>query len=375
MNKRVLLAAGLAVLSTNAFATKARMEALSQDANRGSFFIDDSRNIFRNASKVGAMKNFVVTEWGDNNNAADAPAAPHAEGGFFNEAGAFAYGLYFGSDINDQNADRTTRDAAFQDQDNRLNFFLAGDAGVEWGVRLDYANGKTETTGGITTENSALGVGLGVTAGDLEAWANLDLKDESTGATAAGDKFEADLGMEVGASYKFSGMTAFADYSKTGYEYTSAATFKPTEEDSSIQAGLAKVYDHGNGARVFTSVAYKTTKNEDKQSATTTVETKRNTLPVTIGFEADATTWLTLRGSVSQPIIINNSETKNSGTAVTTKSTNANQTDVAAGATLNFGKLKVDGSIGTLNPTNAATESGTLKLDNLMTRVAVAYWF
>ena len=80
MKKHIAIAAGLAVLSTSAFATKARMNALGQGDDRGSFYIQDSRNVFRNASEVNNMTNYVVTEWGTASNTADSVTAPHAEG-------------------------------------------------------------------------------------------------------------------------------------------------------------------------------------------------------------------------------------------------------------------------------------------------------
>ena len=90
--------------------------------------------------------------------------------------------------------------------------------------------------------------------------------------------------------------------------------------------------------------------------------------PLTLGFEADATSWLVLRGSVSQNVLINKTETKG-----VSKGTQANQTSVNAGATLNFGKLKVDGSIG--NAAGTGNQTGVLKTDDLLTRVGVHYWF
>jgi len=375
MKKHLVLATGLALLSTSAFATKARMDAFRQDANRGSLFLEDTRNVFRNAANVNSMKNYVLTEWGVDG-ANDSATAPQAEGGVFREAGNFNYGLYLGSDINNGNSNRTGSDAAFVSNDNNLSLFVGGDMGMEWGLRLNYANNKNE--GSIKKDQSAYGLGLGINMGDLAAWANLDLKDESKGASAAGDKWTADLGLNLGASYKVSGMTVFADYSKTGDEYAAVgAAFKPTHSATDIQVGAAKVYDHGASARTFASVVYTNNKTETKSAATTTSETSSVTLPVTLGFEADATSWLTLRGSVAQPIFLNSLETKSTG-SVTTKVSNTNQANVAAGATLNFGKLKVDGSIGTTTAAAgraAGGSAGLLTLDNLMSRVSVHYWF
>ena len=58
------------------------------------------------------------------------------------------------------------------------------------------------------------------------------------------------------------------------------------------------------------------------------------------------------------------------------KTTTPNSTTVDAGATLNFGKLKVDGSVGTTGTTGtAASKTGVLSTNNMLTRVGVSYWF
>ena len=64
MKKHLVVAAGLAVLSTGAFASKARMAALSQDASYGSFYLEDNRNAFRSSNSVNSMSNYMITEWG-----------------------------------------------------------------------------------------------------------------------------------------------------------------------------------------------------------------------------------------------------------------------------------------------------------------------
>ncbi len=65
MKKQIAIAMGLAVLSTPALATKARLEALGED-HYGSQFIEDNRNIFLNAATVNFHKDIVTYEWGNN---------------------------------------------------------------------------------------------------------------------------------------------------------------------------------------------------------------------------------------------------------------------------------------------------------------------
>ncbi|MDD0852606.1 hypothetical protein HBN50_05835 [Halobacteriovorax sp. GB3] len=350
MKKHVLLATGLAVLSTSAFATKSRMAALGQNTDRGSFYIEDTRNVFRNASALNNTKNYLVTEWGDSN------ASETVEGGFFREMGSFAYGLYLGDEANGT-FDRSNSN--FLKQDNNLDLMFAGDMGVKWGARLHYTSSEDES-GAFKKENDGLGLGLGIEMGAIEVYANLDLKDESKGAATADDKFEGD-GMVLGASYNMGAMTFFADYETNTKEETVSGT--KTETDyTAMTVGVGHIHEVTSTARVFTDIAYATTETEVKGGT----KTETTALPLTVGFESDATSWLTLRGSVKQNVIIN--ETKTDGKK---KSTN-NTTDVAAGATLNFGKLKVDGVIGT---DGSGNENGNLRTDALMSKVAVHYWF
>jgi len=399
MKKQIIVATGLAVLSTSAYATKARMAALGQDQDRGSLYIQDSRNLFRNAAHVNTFKNYVVTEWGSNTaGTADTATAPRAEGGFFREMGAFSYGVYLGNNMDDQQAVRTgngyasgaTNDfgtGGLLDMDNNIDLYFGGDMGIQWGAALRYgAKQETEDSSDADKkrEHSYMGLSLGMIMGDLDAYASMKLKDESlgNGAAAAGsnnDKWEGG-GMQVGLGYNLGDLRIFADYAKEDAEYTANGASKNETSQTSIKAGVAKTHEVSSSSRVFYAAQYENTKAEDKYGANAAgnSEDKSSRLSLNVGMEAEANSWLTLRGSVSGPVILNSSESK-LGT-VTTKDNTTSRVDVNAGATLSFGKLKVDGSIGTTpgtrdNTSTFGTEAGVLTLDNLMSRVAVHYWF
>jgi len=395
MKKQIIVATGLAVLSTSAWATKSRMEALGQGASQGSLYIQDSRNIFRNAAHVNTFKNYVVTEWGTNdadNGTADGPTNPTAEGGFFREMGAFSYGVYLG---NYNDAEENVRNSAsngyggsgitfgdgnFQAYDNPIDLFFGGDMGIQWGARLSYAKGETDGgTAATKKEHSAMGLGLGIVMGDLDAYASIKLKDESKGnGTTADAKWEGG-GMQVGLGYNLGDLRVFADYRTQDAEYTSGTASEGTNktEQTSINVGVAKTHEVSSSSRVWYSLSYANTKGEDKDSdaAASNQERTNTDLFIDIGMEAEANSWLTLRGSVGGPFLINEQETK---TTTTSKQTVADQVGVNAGATLSFGKLKVDGSIGTQAASRTGSigaKNGILATDNLMSRVAVHYWF
>ena len=355
MKKSALVIAGLALLSTNAFASKARLLALSGNNGAAGLYVSDKGNVFRNAATINTHKNFVVTEWGANTDT-DSDASPRAEGGFFKDAGSLAYGLYLGNDGDND------RNAAYQMQDNALDLFLGGDAGIQWGARLHYASGKNDA-GTVKKKNSAYGVGLGMVMGAAEAYANVDITDKSEGGTLAADEWKQKPSFTVGGSYDLSGYTLFAEVSNGKVEQTLNAA-KTETKTMDVRVGAGRVMEINPTARVIADASLVMTNEKTNGS-----KDKFMGLPVTIGFEADATSWLTLRGSVGQNVILNNR--KNAGV----KSTDANTTTVNGGATLNFGKLAVDGLVGTTDGTGATGKKGVLSTSNLLTRVGVTYNF
>ena len=370
MKKHIVLATGLALLSTSAFATKSRMEALGQDTGRGSHYIKDTRSIFRNAAQVNNFKNYIVTEWGT-----EATGADTAEGGFFREMGSFTYGLYLGSELGE--AQQTAKNTAgYLSQTNRTQLFIGGDMGVQWGANLYYATNKDEQATTFEKKNNAFGLGLGAIFGDIEGYANLDISDKSEGRTGgvAGDKWEGDLGLDLGLSYSWNAWTFFAEYDMSGAEDQRTGS-KTEYSDDMLTVGAGYIHEVSSTARLVSDFSFVMHNQEIK--TTTKVEQKETYLPLTLGFEADATSWLTLRGSVSQNIFLANQKGDLTTVANNSKTkTRTNTTDVAAGATLTFGKLMVDGMIGTTSNAGAAsTEDGTLSLDRLLTKVAVHYWF
>ena len=83
-------------------------------------------------------------------------------------------------------------------------------------------------------------------------------------------------------------------------------------------------------------------------------------------LEYDAASWLALRGSITQNVIIGETETDGD------KNTTQNSTDINTGASLKFGDLTVDGLIGTSGQSGTAngTKSGVLATDRLTSRVS-----
>ncbi|MCK5072770.1 MAG: hypothetical protein KAQ98_05035 [Bacteriovoracaceae bacterium] len=409
MKKLLLLVTALLLISSGAFASKARMQALGQDAETGSYYVSDTRSVFTNPAYVNSYKNYIITEWGQTANQDDGGDAntPNPEGGFFHEFGDFSLGAYLGSEVTVNDSWKNLATGNVVKHQNPIDIFLAGDMGIKWGARVHFAKAKDETASTIGNEtyeakNSALGLGFGIIWNDLEIYADLLLSDKSNGLISTGNAttaknatWEADLGMKGGISYNIFGLTVFGEYNKNGFGYNGGVSgdTKTTYERTDIIAGIGKIHEVAKNARLITDATFRMSEDEAKDASSlstvnnlantaitgfTKITSKTNSLKLSAGYEADATSWLTLRGAVSQTFLINSRQQKVDPAPTPNtndkKDSNNPNTAVIAGATLNFGNLKVDGMIGH-NSAAPVANSGELRTDELLSRVAVHYWF
>ena len=159
-------------------------------------------------------------------------------------------------------------------------------------------------------------------------------------------------------------------------EYTTkAGGAKGSFENSFYQIGVARTERLSDKTMMFVKLSAFMNDFEEKNGTKETTETMA--VPVSIGFEHDATSWLTLRGSVAQYLWSDEEEKVGN---VKTERTLASSTSVNAGATLKLGDFNVDGLIGTGNDGTGALakrgeQAGVLSMDNLMTRVSLTYRF
>lgn len=427
MKKSLMLATLLCVCSNSAYATKARLLALGMDEtdNEGSYYIDDNRNIFLNAANINNYADSVILEWGDRGfdsgagipattgNTTDQSWSPQAEGGFLKSAGNYTYGLYFGAESNTSALLRSVASAyaapgsstLLDSTDNQLDIFFGTTlSGMKVGADFVYASNKNEGT--TKQEDSAMAIKLGAIGSNWDGFANISLKSNSKAVynTGAGytHEFDGQFGLHIGGGYEFGNSKVYGNYKTFKWDQKDSnalnggatADRKATIEGkySSLAVGYAHTTEVSSSARVYTSIAYRMRQIEADFGGTvgtataTKTEAKNTRVPVVVGYEADATSWLTLRGSIRQNIT-GSKDNKNydnlnavaSAQAATVfgaegKGTMANSTNVNAGATLNFGKLKIDGVIGA-GTAYTSPESGVLELDNLLTRVGMTYNF
>lgn len=394
MKKQLTVALGLAVLATPAFATKARLQSLGEDAY-GSYYINDNRNIWLNPAQITNHKDLVTFEWGDSSGASNAlpaeldrAASPRAEGGINKAYGNMVYGIHLGGASQTANALRIGSGVAVAEENN-IDVFVGGDAGMKWGANLGYSSSADDETAGAEDETQeSMRTRLGVIMGDTQAFANISLANEAEDAT--GNEFDGDLGYQVGVIHAWEGNTLFADYRSFDAEVDPAAAAKGDVSLSQILVGMGRVERLNDTSNLFAKIQYQMVDVDNEAVAgtlsaaglcaggvvTACEEYKSSSVPVVLGLETEATSWLTLRASISQTIW-GTEEDKDNERPLRAS------TVVNAGATLKFGELSIDGVIGNntgaLDATNGnestAAGNGTLRTDVLMTRVGMVYRF
>ena len=355
MKKHLLIAGGLAAMSTTAFGTVSRMNALQQDTAKGSYYISDTRNVFRTAGSLNETKNYAVIE------------GARTDGGFFRSHGSFNYGLYLGdTTYGNLNGDGTNTPAS-------MDLFLAGDAGMSWGARLGYTSYTTEATGASAAEGSSFDLGLSAEVAGANIWLNFvpGSTEKSTAGSATETEHNSD--MNVGVTYGLGGWTAFFEYESDGGNKSTGNDFAST----TMTIGAGRTSEGANGSKMYTDIKLVMgDKDDGRNEATSRAENAESmTIPITVGFEAAATSWLTLRGSISQSLYGSRTCSGNCLVASTTTTTeiSASSTQLAAGASFNFGALQVDGDVSIVDGSNVAPRSSW---DRAFTgNLSMHYWF
>ena len=266
------------------------------------------------------------------------------------------------------------------EESNVTSFYVAGDAGVQWGVKFTH-HSFTDESQTNDVESSAQRINVGIISGDIEAFANIGLANKAEDQD--GDEFEGKGSYQVGVTYGMGDVDYMLEVRSITAEDADGDEFSANY----TRLGVAKTYKLNEKSTLWTSAWYKMDNTECNMdslgTAATTCsntvqvgagEVKNTYLPVTVALEVQAKEWLTLRGSVSHEVI-GTTEADN-GDEVT----RANTTTVNAGASLLFGDLTVDGMIGNTNNNTTVTESttggnGTLRTDALMSRVSMTYKF
>ncbi len=277
MNKRIVSALVLAgmIASTSAFASNAREMVMGTGgaanySDGGSFYYEDAYNFFYNPAYVNDYKNWAIFEKGTGNDGASF--------GFVSSMMNMNMGLFF------------NRNAALYTGTNAVDLMLGGDMGVKWGLGLTYGNRKLAND---SSQNS-LDVRLGVTASGFDPFLHFLVMGNDKTAGADSIKRNSFGG---GLRYHYGEWTPYA-----AIQTKKVTTVATSAEDKTTfwVAGLGRETKLAEGARLVYSLYYDAGKVKSSPAGT---ETKTSELPIDMAIEADALSWLTLRGGVNHVLV------------------------------------------------------------------------
>jgi hypothetical protein len=357
--KKILVVV-VALASMNAFATRARVNALGNSPH-----LMDTQTVYGNPADMMMMSDFVTMESGTTTIGAK---NTNAEAMVTRSMGDSKMALSLGHQSSNASATFGLRAASgiagIKSQQNpvELSYGMKA-ADMAWGATLVYSNFNDKVA---SEKESSAGVRAGMRMGAIDAKAALGLVN--TYENAAG-KFKGTLGLSLGAGYSMDNMYLFGNAELAGFKAENAAAVETKKFDSTtISVGaLSSHKKDGNEFFYGVSLDNGTTKETVADTKTTTM-----TLPIWMGLEVDAASWLTVRGSIKQVTLINSTKTETAGATTTELAPNVNNTVASVGAGMKWNKLTLDGSLTGLT---GGTASQNINGTDLLGQVGVTYMF
>lgn len=330
MKNLLVVAAMVMAAAPAAMASKARVDALANSRQ-----IVDIQNAFDRPYQFMALGTMATIEWGESSTTlANSAGKTHAEGGFLMKSDDMAYGAYLG-----RRADAFTLAVANSGvtglllEQNPINLYYASKMGDwTWGVTVKYSNGKDDT-GDLKASSTGLALGAQYGAWEFEITQGLSGKTENATQSVESKGFT-----QLGVGYKINeNMEAYANYGMAKAEFDNAGATSDVLDRTAYEVGFINTVVKTEETNFFYGVAYNSTKDAD--------DSEETTLPVWMGIEANATSWMVARASVKQNILIN-SDKDISGGANDGDVTDADSITFAAGAGIKLGKGMLDVSFG-----------------------------
>ncbi len=356
-----LLVIAVALAAVNAQATRARVMALGNSPH-----LVDTQTVYTNPADIFALgSDYVTLESGatDSFTTPTTTQGANAEGMVVRTMGDAKMGLSLGH----QSRNASTwglRNAAVGpfsvNQQNPIEFtYGAKAADMNWAGTLVYSNYQDKAA---DNKESTLGARFGARSGNWDAALGLGLTN--TVDIAAAGKFTGTMGLSASGGYMMDTVYWFGSLATSGFKVEDTAgveqaKFSATEISVGAMTSVKK-----DGSEFFygARLAQSDTKESVADDKTTSLG-----LPVWIGVEADAASWLTLRGSISQTLqLIHNSKSTTGSATNSEYAPGEGDTTVSFGAVLLINAVSIgvetfmlSGSCATAIPVHA-----TMKLNS-----------
>lgn len=360
-----LLTVAIILASTSAYATRARWQALGNSPH-----INDAATVYSNPADIFMLNDSVTIESGRTNSVLGNDGEDGAEALVIRSMGDAKIALSLGHDDSRTSMQRNAASGTLTTivgQQNPLELTYGMKMGdLAWAGTLVYSNFNNKKT---EVEETTTALKFGVNGSNFDAAVNIGLVDKWTSGTAtARSEFEGKSNVSaLGGYWIASDLYAYGEISTGGYEVTSATTGTVVNEveTTTVEIGLINTMKN-DGNEFFYGIGL--ANSETKDSKASDLKETSLYLPVVIGLEADAASWLTLRGSIAQTVLIQNDKTETNAGTQEELTPGPNSTTFSAGAGLKFGQLMLDGSI-------LANGSQVVNGDTLLSTVGLTYNF
>ncbi len=377
----VSLSVSFLFTDTAAHASNARLTALGQDKN-GSLLIEDERNIFLNPGYLGLTKKGANFELGATNvtttTAASTASTPKAEGGIVQNVGPFVTAVQIGRThrlTENMITNNALSTGGFFIPQNSVEVMIGQSGDLNWGGSLHYAKSRSDrgqTANFPDSEASILSLSGGFYKSSFSAFATVDVthKSETQDSIGAPEKYDGKIGYVVGGSYNINSFNRVAlNVNSKNFAFNNGAGLDG--ESKSLQT-LLNYFHRFSDEKAFYFVTAGLFRSESVVSYSAPGSNNDKTailnLPLSLGLEVPANSWLTLRSAIKQSVLIEDTKRTNGTADLETNGTD--DTVVSAGVSLLFERFSLDATL-----EGADSGSGKVNGSALLANVGLKYSF
>lgn len=380
----------IALTSVNAFATRARLTALGNSVH-----VIDTQRVYNNPSDIFSFGDYANLESGATAVSGTAKGAD-TEAMVVRSMGDSKFGLSLGHRSDNASGYSvglrsiipivySTTTQPSMNQQNPIEITYGQKASeMVWAGTLVYSNYNDKA--GNEKESSG-GFRLGGRTGAWDFYWKQGLLN-----TASKDNqfdYKASAASSFFAGYTMDHMYAwgYAEYAAASVDEKGTAVLPGvTGADvkvTNFKAGVTMSHKKDGGELFYGASLESLDKKLTYNGANVETKTTNLVMPVVLGFEGEANSWLTLRGSITQYLLVADNKTETTpktGIGAIAQvngldkeqSPAANNTAVAVGAGLKFNKVTVDG---TLSGLTGASAGQNLDGNTLLSQVGLTYMF
>ncbi|MFN7904598.1 MAG: hypothetical protein ACK5P5_05395, partial [Pseudobdellovibrionaceae bacterium] len=213
--KKLVLIAAVTIASATAFASKARLDALSNAAH-----LSDTQDIISKPDQAVVLPEFATLNFGDRDS-----AGQEAQGGLTRKTDGAAWGLYLGNRP-DSNAYRGLADTSFLKMENNVNLLYAMDLGdIKWGAGLSYSSSNKKRSTSTLKDQKQDAMGIYASASSTAGWdaqLQVGLSNNASYSNPAGtveNKMKGNTTAGLSAGYLMDTMYFYGSYAMSGFKY------------------------------------------------------------------------------------------------------------------------------------------------------------